>query len=400
MQQPFSSLLSWPAMAAALILASVVADAQLAPEITLQGQSRRAPQTAPKPGSYKIALENFGGKNGKEATRILGDDLRTSGYFRFVRNPIKNFYTRGEATGSRLVGTLVDPKGNIIFERTYQSNALRKSVHAFADDIIFTITRTRSLVGSQIAFVRKSGRTKEVYLCDYDGGNVRPLTASRSLAVSPSISNDRSLLTYTGYQSGYPDIYTLELPGRNRRRIVSSPGTNGGAAISPNGKQIALTMSFSGNSELYVMSSRGGRARALTKTRASESSPSWSPDGREIVFSSDQTGRPQLYRMSVSGGRPQLLRTGYAYCTEPSWSADGRRIAFTGKRGGNLVIGVLDLASGKTKQLRSGEDPSWGPDSRHLVCTSGGKLYRINADSRETTRLTNFSTISEPAWSR
>jgi TolB protein len=104
--------------------------------------------------------------------------------------------------------------------------------------------------------------------------------------------------------------------------------------------------------------------------------------------------------MPAGGGAPRKVSLGFNYCTEPDWSPDGKRLVFTARAGGSMVMAVHELATGRTVQLRGGEDPTWGADSRHIVFTSGGALYRLDTETGSASRLLpDMSGISEPSWS-
>lgn len=376
-------------LASAVTLASPWS-ARAQDEIVIRGSSR-----------FPLALGAFQGASGEVAKRELAKRLEASGYFDLGASSASGVYrVTGGSDGLRVDGALAGPQGQAFFTKRYAENSLVTNVAQLADDIIEAVSGAPGINASRFVFVGRQGGRKELFQCDVDGQRVVALTSDRSISVSPSLDPKGNYIAYTSYASGYPDIYTMDLASRQRRRIVNAPGTNGGAAVSPDGGRIACTMSFSGNKELYVVGRHGGRPRALTRTAASESSPCWSPDGSEIIYCSDQGGRPQLYRIKASGGRPQPLSLGFSYCTEPAWSPDGNRLAFCARSGGIVVV-VHDFRSGSTRQLGAGEDPVWGPDSRHLAYTSGGSLYRRNVDTGVVKRLPiRISGISEPSWGR
>ncbi|HSU85941.1 MAG TPA: hypothetical protein VLI42_04345, partial [Chthoniobacterales bacterium] len=123
-------------------------------------------------------------------------------------------------------------------------------------------------------------------------------------------------------------------------------------------------------------------------------------DGSEIIYSFDGEGGPQLYRISARRGAGQRLSTGHSYCTEPNWSPDGKKVAFNVRDGSEFQIAILDLGGGGTRTVAAGQDPVWGPDSRHLIFTEGGALYMLDTvSSRKNQIVGGLGKITEPSWS-
>ena len=355
--------------------------------------------TVSKGDQINLAITPLTGGDGATATGIVEKDLTLSGLFK-LGSANASYTAKGNAGGGSLQGQVVDHNGGTVLSKTY-SGPTSRTAHEFANDIIETLTGNKGLAGSKIAFIATRTGRKEVYVADYDGAHVRQLTHDNTISVHPSLSPNGERIAYTGYQSGYADVYVIDIVSGARNKIVNFPGTNSGAAFSPNGERIALTISKDGNPELYTVDASGGGARRLTRTRGVESSPTWSPDGSEIIYSFDGASGPQLYRISSSGGTGEQISTGYGYCTEPSWSPDGKKVAFNVRSGGEFQVVVLELANRSKRAVGTGEDPAWGPDSRHLIFTEGGALYMIDTiNGRRTKVLDGLGKITEPSWSR
>ena len=355
--------------------------------------------TVSKGDQINLSVSPLGDAEGAAATKIVQNDLALSGYFKFG-GADSSYTVRGTAGSGSLQGQVVDHSGGTVLSKSYSGSA-RENAHQFANDIIETLTGHKGLAGSKITFIATRSGKKEVYVADFDGSNVRQLTHDNTISVHPSLSPDGRRIAYTGYQSGYADVYVIDLASGSRNRIVNFPGTNSGATFSPDGDRLALTISKDGNPELYTVSASGGGARRLTRTRGVESGPTWSPDGSEIIYSFDGERGPQLYRISSSGGAGQRLSTGHSYCTEPNWSPDGKKVAFNVRDGGEFQIAILDLGGGGTRTVATGQDPVWGPDSRHLIFTEGGALYMLDTvSSRKNQIVGGLGKITEPSWSR
>jgi TolB protein len=325
--------------------------------------------------------------------KVLQNDLTMSGFFSIVPASSAQFTVSSFGT--------VDARGRAtpVLQKTYSGSG-RARVHAFADDIVDTLTGNPGIASSKIAFVATKTGKKEIFTCDADGSGIVQLTNDGSISVAPNLSPDRRNLVYTGYKSGYADVYEINLGSGARNRIMKYPGTNSGATFSPDGSRLAVTLSKDGNPELYVTGSGGGGAHRLTRTPGVESSPTWGPNGDDLIYSSDDRGGPQLYRISSGGGSARLISTGHGYCTEPSWSPDGKRVAFN-TRGGGFQVTILDLASGSTRTVGEGQDPAWGANSRHIIFASGNSLVMLDTiTNQRTTIASGLGKISEPTWSR
>ncbi|HWB58868.1 MAG TPA: hypothetical protein VG733_05220 [Chthoniobacteraceae bacterium] len=355
------------------------------------------PISISKNNTIALSLSPIGGADGPAITKTLNADLAASGYFSSSSAAGASFIVSGASSGDSLQGKVVDHEGKTVIMNTYTGSPVARA-HAFADDIIKTITGNAGFASGKIAFVATKTGHKEIYIADWNGTNVQRLTNDNSIDVHPSLSPDGRRLAYTGYASGYADIYEIDLASGARNRIAKYPGTNSGAAYAPDSRRIACTLSKDGNPELYVLS---GGAHRLTHTPGVESSPTWSPDGNEIIYSYDEHGGPQLYRISANGGSGQLIQTGHGYCTEPNWSPDGAKVAFNIREGGAFEVAVLDLQGGGVKVVGTGENPAWGPDSRHLIYTEDGALILLDTQTGKKTKVVDgLGKITEPSWSR
>ncbi len=254
-------------------------------------------------------------------------------------------------------------------------------------------------------------QTKEIYIADYDGANVRRVTVSRSLNVTPTWTPDSRAVAYTSYRYGQQDIVVshiyegrLETPAGGTERVH-----NWLPSYSPDGRQIAFNSNRDGNPELYVMNVDGTNLRRLTNHPAIDTSPTWSPLGHQIAFTSDRTGSPQIYVIGVDGAGLRRI-TFESYCDRPTWSPSPyNEIAYASLTGPGYDIKVVDLATNEVRQLTFGqgtnESPSYSANGRHLVFSStrgsGNKqIYVIGRDGRGLRQITYMGNNEMPSWSR
>jgi TolB protein len=369
--------------------------------LSLRGEEESGPIITVRKGtSVIVETKEISGTAGAAALNVLRNDLELSGALSPGDASAATIVVSGSAAGSSFSAQANEKSGGVILQKSYSGDT-RHAVHHFMNDLVETLTGQKGIALSRVAFVSDRSGHKEIYTCDYDGANVLQITHDGAISVSPALSADGRKLAYTGYQSGYADIYLIELASGARNRIIKFPGTNSGASFSPDGSHIACTLSKDGNPEIYVTGISGDSPRRLTHTRGVESSPTWSPNASEIICSSDEKGSPELYRISATGGAGRFLSTGFGYNTQPNWSPDGKRVAFNVRGGGGFQVAIMDLDSGTTHiAVGEGENPCWGPDSRHIIFARGSGLYLFDTvTDKETRLLGDLRRISEPTWS-
>jgi TolB protein len=374
---------------------------------------------------------------------ILANDLALSGFFRVIRYqklspqlqgregiPSTLFLHEWTAAGGeillagesslevdgfqlRLKFHLVDlVEQKHLVGKEYEGNlqSLRNMVHRLADEVVLQLTGERGVNNSKIVYVVLQGESKEIFIADFDGANIRQVTHNQSINLSPAWSPDGKKIAFTSYLKRNPDLYMVDLDGRNLRRFSFYPGLNASPSWSPDGKQIALMMGKEGKSDIYLLDAEGGNPKKLTKGHGNEASPMWSPDGRWIAFVSDRSGSPQIYVMAQDKSQVRRLTYEGNYNTDPSWSPKGDRIAFCGRVDGHYEILTIETNGSGLQRLTShsgdNETPCWSPDGRYIAFSSTrtgiSKIFVMNANGFNQRILISSKggAESSPAWSR
>lgn len=301
--------------------------------------------------------------------------------------------------------------GKTILKRQYRQEAsfFRSAAHQVSDDAVRALTGRPGIASTRIAFSNNRTGSKEIYLVDYDGENLRRLTSDESINLLPRFSPDGKALLYTSYQRGNPDLFRMDLTTGKTGVLSHEQGLNIPGGFTPDGNRLALTLSRNRDPNIYVLDLRDRSLKRLTSSLAVESSPTFSPDGSRIAFVSDRAGNPQVYLMDAETGRTQKL-TRLNWCDTPSWSPSGAWIAFSGRvtRADPMDIYLVDVTGSQVVQLTHGEgsneDPAWSPDGRFLAFTTtrGGRkeIYVMDADGSAPHRLADIPGGSfTPSWS-
>ncbi|MBT8043226.1 MAG: PD40 domain-containing protein [Pontiella sp.] len=332
-----------------------------------------------KKGEGKIAINLGSYRAWNDATSrtfmsVLKADLNRSGYFKVTASGGQisvagTFKTENSmqadvqvynvATRARLLG------------KTYKGagNTASTLAHKVADEILYAVTGKKGMASGKIALVGNRTGSKELYVCDMDGNNLKQVTSDRSIVVGPCWAPDGKAVTYTSYKRGYPNVF---MTGRSKP-LSDLGGLNASGTISPDGRSMAVILSKNGNPELYIKNLRTGLLTRMTRTRnGNEASPCWSPDGNHIAYVSDTSGRPQIYIIARNGGRPIRLTSSGTENVSPDWGKNGL-IAFCSRIGGRYRIAIANPTAKSMRVLETEwadyEDPSWAPDGRHIVCS-------------------------------
>jgi TolB protein len=297
------------------------------------------------------------------------------------------------------------------FQQKYRldRDRLRYVAHVVADDIIGLYNNgIRGSNASTIAFVVKSGRNKELYLIDPDGENLRQITFSRTLNMSPSWSPDGSRIVYSSLTRRQWVISMINVNTGQISTISRWPGLNSAPAFCPSDPDlISFASSRDGNVEVYSCRTRGSGLRRLTRHYAIDTTPTWSPSGKQIAFVSERGGLPKIYIMNDNGSNVRrLTKTIDTFENSPNWSPRGDRIAFVVMHGNIFDIATSDLYGEDVMILTYGsgsnENPRWSPDGLKIVFSStrrGGKnLFIMNWDGTNVRQLTRNGLSSSPAW--
>ncbi|MBU2567918.1 MAG: Tol-Pal system beta propeller repeat protein TolB [Elusimicrobia bacterium] len=301
--------------------------------------------------------------------------------------------------------------GENIFNMTFKDSPenYRAMAHELNDEIVLRFTGIRGIAHTKIAFVNDNTGSKEIYVVDYDGHNLRKLTSLGSICLFPRWSPDGKKIIFTTYRYGNPDLYVMNAEGSSVEGVSRRQGLNTAAVWLPDGKSILLTMSGGATPQIYEIDTKGKIIRQLTMGRAIDTSPSVSPAGREFVFVSDRAGAPQLYVSDVHGTNVRRLPT-EGYVDSPSWSPRGDAVAFAMRPYGKNFFDIFlyGIANGSVRQMtfgsRSNESPSFSPDGRFIAYCSDPdrkkEIFLMFIDGSGQRRVGGIKgNSSMPSWS-
>ena len=288
----------------------------------------------------------------------------------------------------------------------------RRVAHIIADAVYEKLTGEKGYFDTRIVFVSETGpknaRVRQLAIMDQDGANVRTLTRSRSIVLTPRFSPSQQEITYMSFEGEQPRVYLLQLETGQREVVGNFPGMTFSPRFSPDGSRVIMSLQEKGNANIFTMDLRSRTTTRLTSTAAIDTSPSYSPDGQKIVFESDRGGRQQLYVMNADGSGQNRISFGDGAYSTPVWSPKGDLIAFTKQSGGKFSIGVMRPDGSGERILTTGfhnEGPTWAPNGRVIMFfrqnagAGGPSLFSIDLSGYNEQRIPTPSFASDPAWS-
>ncbi|MEP6765740.1 MAG: hypothetical protein ABJB66_15605 [Gemmatimonadaceae bacterium] len=284
----------------------------------------------------------------------------------------------------------------------------RLALHGVSDSIEEWITGQRGIAQTRIAFVR-DGR---VWTVDSDGWGANPITPR---GLSPKWTPNGRAIVYNILDDNGSPIMVTDIATGAQKALTSLHGAQDYApSVTPDGRSVLFARNTPDGTDLFTMPLLGGTAQRLTAGRGRASgSPAPSPDGKRMVFASDRSGHQEVYISDIDGTNVDLLTTGgfgeRAWRDSPDWSPDGRLVAYQGATSerGAFQIYTINVRDQFVKQITGdarNDDPSWAPDSRHLVVTStrGGnpQLWIVDTQGGKARQLTRgLSSARGSSWS-
>ena len=349
-------------------------------------------------------------------SKYIRSDLSNCGWFRVLSGGKSDYIISARLYDKMLVLDVANGAGTPMYSVRATAPDIRRLSQTAVDALLQKEFGVEGICRTKIVFSAETGHNqREIYLCDFDGGNIVRLTSNATRSIEPSWHPDGKSIIYNQYLLSSTPLVQY-FPGENRCRAVASyRGINSGR-ISPDGRKLALVLTSGNQLDLYVRDLNGGNLLRLTNDRATEASPAWSPDGKYICYVSDRSGRPRLYIIPAAGGDPRPVSGALGSETvSPDWSQDNK-IAYCAKLGG-YVLKVVDLSqtmgfpppknrensilADPSAPAVPGESPSWAPDNRHVVLTHRGVIYVVDTRTNKSRVLiSGRSKCFGARWSR
>ncbi|MBI3950708.1 MAG: PD40 domain-containing protein [Acidobacteria bacterium] len=270
--------------------------------------------------------------------------------------------------------------------------------------------------GNEIIFDLLGG----IYTIPIAGGEAKSLTSGVAWDMQPRYSPDGHTIVFTSDRAGGDNIWIMNRDGSNPTqvtkesfRLLNSP------VWMPDGQYVAARKHFTstrslGAGEIWLYHRTGGEGVQITKKPNDQKDvgePAFSPDSRYLYFSQDVTpgdifeynkdSNRQIYainRLDRQTGEIEHFIGGPGGAVRPTPSPDRKRLAFIRRVRFKSVLFLYDIESGADWPIYEDLDRdmqetwaihgvypnmAWTPDNQSVVFWAGGKIRRINVETRQ-----------------
>ncbi|MGI9220543.1 MAG: amidohydrolase family protein [Woeseiaceae bacterium] len=265
----------------------------------------------------------------------------------------------------------------------------------------------------------------DLYLIPAAGGEATPLSIGMHFDKQPRFSPDGSQIVFISDRSGHDELWIMSSQPESEAAATQLTDTEWGTMYaspvwSPDGTTIIVSKTGFGlpTYEIWAHHVDGGSGIQITQadpddeTRRSEQhnalGPTLSPDGRYVYYSNKAGGFGynlrfplwQIARLDLVTGDEDVITKAQGSAVRPLISPDGSKLVYATRYEQQTGLRIRDLRSGKDEWLaypvQKDAQESWferdllpgytfTPNGDEIVATVGGKLARIDIESKQIT---------------
>jgi len=262
--------------------------------------------------------------------------------------------------------------------------------------------------GNQIVFDMMG----DIYSIPIGGGKAKKLTTGMAYEVHPKFSPDGKSIVFISDKSGSDNIWTMELASEEMKQVTEDSNQNFFSADwSPDGDYIVGAKGRR-NIKLYLYHKDGGSGAQLIKEPANLKTidPAFSHDGKMIYFSrrtggwnyNAQLPQYQIGYYDMEDATTAVVTSRYGSAFTPVLSPDGKWMVYGSRFETETGLIARNLRTGDEEWLaypvqRDDQESiatlgvlpamSFTPDSKELIASYGGKIYRISMEGKKAAEI-------------
>lgn len=253
----------------------------------------------------------------------------------------------------------------------------------------------------------------DLYTMPITGGKATPLTRGMGFDAQPRFGPDGKRVVFTSDRDGGENVWVLSLDLKDTIQVTKGKANEyQSPEWTPDGQYIVVTKEAGSPGKLWLYHVEGGTGTALIKEPQNlrTTGAAFGKDGRTIWLA-QRTGNWQYnsplrdYQLAVydreTGARTtKSFRYGGAF--RPTLSPDGQWLVYGTRHIAETALRIRDLETGEERWLaypvqRDDQESvatrdvypgmAFTPDSKELVVSYGGKIWRVPVDGGEPTEI-------------
>lgn len=258
----------------------------------------------------------------------------------------------------------------------------------------------------------------DLYTIPITGGAATRITSGMAYDVQPRFSPDGEHIAFVSDRSGREQVWTMELATGDTTQMTRGRGADVlSPEWTPDGDYLVVPKSGGQNSGLWLLHADGGSGVRMHEADGTfMTGPAFGSDGRYLWFAqrqgrhqyNNQLPTYQVMRYDRELGIAQRMTNRVGSGFRPAVSPDGRWLTYGTRTDGDTGLRIRDLESGDERWLaypiQRDEQESvapmdvlpgyaFTPDSREVVLSYGGEIWRVPVDGSGQSRIDFEATV-------
>jgi len=252
----------------------------------------------------------------------------------------------------------------------------------------------------------------DLYTIPFTGGAATRITSGMAYDVQPRFSPDGEHIAFVSDRSGREQVWMLELASGDTTQMTRGRGSDVlSPEWTPDGDYLVIPKSGRQSSGLWLVHADGGSGVRMHQAEGTfMTGPAFGSDGRYLWFAqrqgrhqyNNQLPTYQVMRYDRELGIAQRMTNRVGSGFRPALSPDGRWLTYGSRTDGDTGLRIRDLVTGDERWLaypiQRDEQESvapmdvlpgyaFTPDSREVVLSYGGEIWRVPVDGSGQTRV-------------